>query len=54
MNLLRTLFKAKTPFKRHSDSVQTWAKIEYGGDWNFIYQHIVNNSVPVEYRRKDK
>lgn len=39
---LRTLFGSNTSSK--NDSYLTWARTEYKGDWQFAYQHMLNNN----------
>ena len=39
---LRTLFGSNTSSK--NDSYLTWARTEYKSDWQFAYQHMLNNN----------
>lgn len=39
---LRTLFGSNTSFK--NDSYLTWARTEYKSDWQFAYQHMLENN----------
>ena len=38
---LRTLFGSNTSSK--NDSYLTWARTEYKSDWQFAYQHMLDN-----------
>ena len=39
---LRTLFGSNTSSK--NDSYLTWARTEYKSDWQFAYQHMLENN----------
>ena len=39
---LRTLFGSNTSSK--NDSYLTWARTEYKSDWQFAYQHMLDNN----------